>query len=104
LGIISNGNSYPERLGLDEVISFMAYAQDHGGIEKPDPRLFRVALADAGCAPDEMLHVGDSLENDVAGAAAAGVRSVWLNRNGHAGEATGAECEISKLTGLLDIL
>ena len=82
LGMISNGNSYPESFGLEELVSFRVYAQDHGGIEKPDPRIFRFALAEAGCAPDQLLHVGDSLETDVAGARAVGARSVWLNRDG----------------------
>ena len=82
LGIISNGNSYPKDFGLEHVISFGAYSQDHGGIEKPDPRIFEIALESAGCSAGELVHVGDSLENDVAGARSAGIRSVWLNRNG----------------------
>ena len=84
LGIVSNGNSYPEHLGLENLMTFHVYAQDHGGIEKPDPRIFKIALEKAGCEPHEMLHVGDSLETDVAGAKAAGVSSVWLDRNGDA--------------------
>jgi len=81
LGLLSNGNSYPERCGLPDRFHFVVFAQDHG-IEKPDRRLFEVALARAGCRPQELLHVGDSLTNDVAGAQGAGVRSVWLNRYG----------------------
>jgi putative hydrolase of the HAD superfamily len=52
------------------------------GAAKPDPAAFRAALATAGCAPDEAVHVGDSEENDVAGARAAGVRAVLLRRDG----------------------
>ena len=33
-----------------------------------------------------MLHVGDSLRSDVAGATDAGVHSVWLNREGAAND------------------
>lgn len=79
LGILSNGNSYPERCGLQDMFQFVVFSQDWD-VEKPDPRLFRIALEEAGCSEGELLHVGDSLENDIVGAANAGVRSVWLNR------------------------
>ena len=54
------------------------------GAAKPDPRLFEAALDAAGCAPHEALHVGDSLENDVAGATAAGIAALLLVRSGDA--------------------
>ena len=82
IGIISNGNSYPSDLGLEGIVGFAVFSQDHGGIEKPDPRIFRIALEKAGTAASELVHVGDSLETDVSGAAHAGIKSVWLNRNG----------------------
>ena len=82
LGLVSNGNSYPKDFGLEGLIGFAVYAQDHGGIQKPDPALFRIALDEAGCTAGELVHVGDSLEIDVAGARNAGIGSVWLNRNG----------------------
>ncbi len=79
LGLLSNGNSYPERCGLGGRFRFVVFSQDHG-CEKPDPRLFEVAVRRAGCSRHHLLHVGDSLRNDVAGARSAGIRSVWLNR------------------------
>ena len=82
LGIISDGNTYPRQLGLEDLIAFSVYSEHHGGIEKPDPRIFRIALEEAGCAPHQMVHVGDDLEGDVAGAQNAGIRAVWLNREG----------------------
>jgi putative hydrolase of the HAD superfamily len=54
------------------------------GAAKPDPRLFDAALRAAGCAPHEALHVGDSLDNDLAGANAAGVAALLLVRSGEA--------------------
>ena len=81
LGLLSNGNNYPEYFGLDGRFDFAVYAQDIG-IEKPDPRTFQIAAQRAGCSLDQVLHVGDSLETDVEGAQAVGVRAVWLNRNG----------------------
>lgn len=52
------------------------------GATKPDPAVFREALAIAGVAPGEALHVGDSPENDLAGARGAGVGAVLLVRDG----------------------
>jgi 2-haloalkanoic acid dehalogenase type II len=46
---------------------------------KPDRGIFDVALAKAGVGPEAVAFVGDSLHHDVAGANAAGMRSVWLS-------------------------
>ena len=81
LGLLSNGNNYPEYFGLEGRFDFAVYAQDIG-IEKPDLRTFQIAARRAGCSLDQLLHVGDSLESDVEGAKAVGVRTVWLNRGG----------------------
>lgn len=81
LGVVSNGNTYPERVGLRDTFQFIVFAQDHG-VAKPDPGLLRVATEQAGCSEQQLLHVGDSLEDDVLGAKEAGVWSVWLNRAG----------------------
>lgn len=37
LGLVSNGNSYPERSGLDGRFAFTVFAHDHG-VHKPDRR------------------------------------------------------------------
>ena len=50
------------------------------GIRKPRPEIFRAALEALGADPGETLHVGDSLDADVAGAAELGIRPVWLTR------------------------
>jgi 2-haloacid dehalogenase/putative hydrolase of the HAD superfamily len=41
--------------------------------------MFRTALAKLGCAPAEVLHVGDSLGSDVAGAGRLGIDVAWVN-------------------------
>ncbi len=76
LGILSNRTSYPERCGLDDVFGFIVFSH-YCGVEKPDPRIFEITLERAGCSRLEMLHVGDSLKDDVSGANGAGVKSVW---------------------------
>ena len=52
------------------------------GVRKPDPAIFLAALKLAGCRPDEALHVGDTVAEDVAGAEAAGIRALHLDRAG----------------------
>jgi putative hydrolase of the HAD superfamily len=52
------------------------------GIAKPDPGLIRAALAIAGAEPGDALHVGDSVEHDVAAARAAGVDVALVVRAG----------------------
>lgn len=47
---------------------------------KPDPRIFEVALQRTGWRRERVMHVGDSLHSDVAGARAAGLCAGWLNR------------------------
>jgi putative hydrolase of the HAD superfamily len=49
------------------------------GVEKPDPRFFRIALDRAGAQPDTTIHVGDLYHVDVAGARAAGIRPLLLD-------------------------
>ena len=62
IGIISNGNSYPERCGLPDTFDFTFFAHDCG-FHKPNRRIFELALSESGCLPHEVLHVGDSLES-----------------------------------------
>ena len=82
IGTLTNGSMRPERLGLEQFFDFRVMSVEHGGIEKPDPRIFEIAVREAGCEPCELLHVGDHIEYDVRGANDFGIRSVWLNRNG----------------------
>lgn len=46
------------------------------GFKKPDPRIFQLACAVSGVAPEEAVHVGDSPYPDGHGALSAGVRPV----------------------------
>jgi len=45
---------------------------------KPDPVIFTEALRRAGCAPQDAMFVGDSLQQDIAGANRVGLRSVLI--------------------------
>ena len=49
------------------------------GVEKPDPRIFALALERLGIGHDGVVHVGDTVRFDVDGAHAAGIRPVHLD-------------------------
>ena len=51
-------------------------------VGKPQPPLFRIALGRLGCRPDEAAMVGDSMESDMAGARAVGMRAVLYAPDG----------------------
>jgi putative hydrolase of the HAD superfamily len=71
------------------------------GVAKPDPEVFHRALALAGVGPEAAVHVGDSPDNDVAGARAAGVRPVLVSRR----SSTPADVEVIRsLTELPHLL
>ena len=70
-----------ERVGLGRYVDGTA-SSAVAGAAKPAPDVFRAALRLAGTAPEEAVHVGDSLEGDVEGARAAGLRPVLLQRRG----------------------
>ena len=104
LGLLSNGNTYPERCGLEGYFTFVVFSQDVQ-IEKPHPRIFEIAAERAGCELVQMLHVGDSLKTDIAGARNAGVSSVWLNREGIPNDTeTQPDYEVTSLTEIPAIL
>ncbi|MDE0483245.1 MAG: HAD family hydrolase [Candidatus Poribacteria bacterium] len=104
LGLLSNGNTYPERCGLEDYFAFVIFSQDVQ-VEKPDPRIFEITAQRAGCELGQMLHVGDSLENDVAGARNVGARTVWLNRERMRNNTeTQPDYEVTSLTEIPAIL
>ena len=49
---------------------------------KPRPRIFEMAVEGLRTRPEAIVHVGDSLEADVAGAARLGMQTIWVNRSG----------------------
>ncbi|MDH2424601.1 HAD family hydrolase [Sphaerisporangium sp. TRM90804] len=79
LGLVTNGNSRPEPLGLGELLEHTVVAADCGH-RKPDPRIYRYAAERFGVAPAECLHVGDHLVEDVDASTEAGMAAVWINR------------------------
>ncbi len=76
--LITNGNSCPKSAGIAHLFDYVVMAEEYP-YKKPDPRLFNAMLSMADMSPDKLIHVGDSLENDIAGANNIGATSVWFN-------------------------
>jgi len=68
-----------DRVGLGEAFDAVVPSALVGS-PKPDPRLFAAALEAVGAHARRSIHVGDSIEHDVAGARAAGLRAVLVVR------------------------
>jgi HAD superfamily hydrolase (TIGR01509 family) len=83
VGIVTNGapEMQAKKLAaLDFGESFETAV--HAGYDapaKPDPEPFRRALSALDGAPESSVHIGNSLASDVAGAKAAGIKTVWLD-------------------------
>jgi putative hydrolase of the HAD superfamily len=87
-----------ERTGLRGLLDG-AISSAEAGARKPDPGIFEPALALAGCDAGEALHVGDTAEEDVAGARAAGIRVLLIDR-----ERPASDDRISSLTEIVEHL
>mgnify|MGYP000212255831 FL=1 len=67
-----------EDMGLATRVDVVVISAEHG-LEKPDPRIFEKALAELGAASADAMHVGDTWGDDIAAAAAVGMRAAWFN-------------------------
>lgn len=85
LGIITNGAIclQHEKLRDSGLASFfdVVIVSSEIGVAKPDPQIFRRALAQASVDSSAALMVGDSIDRDVEGSLKAGLAAVWLNRD-----------------------
>ena len=87
LGIIANQPLGSEarltQFGLRNFFDVICASAEEG-MEKPDPEIFRRAIARAGCTPAEAVMIGDRTDNDVAPAKAMGLQTVLI-RQGYGG-------------------
>jgi putative hydrolase of the HAD superfamily len=89
IAVISNSDgraaSTLERNGL---LRYFEFVIDSGevGVEKPDPRIFRLALDRLGVPAHDALYVGDLYEVDVVGARAVGMQAALIDPEGVQGE------------------
>jgi putative hydrolase of the HAD superfamily len=104
LAVVTNGASCLQReklaaSGLEGYFEAII-ASGELGSGKPDPAIFRHALSCLCVGGEHAAMVGDSLSRDIAGATAAGIRAVWLNRDGADRRCPEGAVEISTLGGL----
>jgi putative hydrolase of the HAD superfamily len=102
VGVISNSNgsvrSILEATGLARYLDFILDSSVVG-VEKPDRRIFELALQEAGVAPSEAIYVGDLYSVDVLGARAAGIDAILLDPRGLWGP---RDCRVAR--GLADAI
>jgi 2-haloalkanoic acid dehalogenase type II len=78
-----------QRLGLDGEVD--AWTSSEGARScKPDARIYQVAMETAGCAPADVLFVGDSPDHDVAGPRAQGMATALLVADARPGAPDGS--------------
>jgi HAD superfamily hydrolase (TIGR01549 family) len=81
IALVSNGirdlTQFVEyhRLDVDAIVD----SRSHGRV-KPHPTIFQAALAALGVAPEDAVMVGDSIEEDIEGARALGMRAILIDR------------------------
>lgn len=81
-GTITNGNADIEMVGIGRYFDFSVTAAS-AGASKPSPAIFESAVEQSGRQPGQILHIGDDPDRDVRGAAAVGMRTVWINPQGN---------------------
>ncbi|HEY1845502.1 MAG TPA: 5-amino-6-(5-phospho-D-ribitylamino)uracil phosphatase YigB [Buttiauxella sp.] len=75
---ITNGNAEPHLFGLDKYFKFVLRAGPHGRA-KPFNDMYHLAAEKLGVPLAHILHVGDDLTTDVAGAVSCGMQACWIN-------------------------
>jgi putative hydrolase of the HAD superfamily len=107
LGVVSNFEEWLEQL-LEElgVIDYFGVRVVSGveGMEKPDPRIFRLAMERAGVSPEGSVYVGDNPEFDVGPAEAVGMLPVLIDRRERFPDAQGIRItSMDQLPGVLGL-
>lgn len=75
---ITNGNVEVDKFNLKNTFELVLQAGINGKA-KPHATMFEQAASQLKVMPQQILHIGDSLDTDVQGAHNAGCQSVWLN-------------------------
>lgn len=72
------------------------------GTSKPDAKIFLEACRMASVSPSECWDIGDNLEADFQGSLSAGMKGIWLTRNGI--DSTNGATAIESLSELKNII
>ncbi len=79
IGLLTNGNTYPDRCGLPDTFHAQVLGPDHG-FEKPAVEAFAMLADLLGVELDSMAHIGDDWD-DIEGANSAGCVSILIDRD-----------------------
>ena len=94
IGVVANqAAGTTQRLARMQLLQYidLVVASAEEGVAKPDARIFRIALARAGCPSQHAVMIGDRLDNDIKPAKQLGMKTVWV-KQGFGGFAT-PQCE-----------
>jgi putative hydrolase of the HAD superfamily len=103
VAIISNSEGMLDRLFASlGIASHFDLVVDSGkvGVEKPDPRIFAIALDAYGVSASRALHLGDMFPTDVLGARAAGVRHALIDPFAHY---AGRHLDVPRVTSVAEV-
>lgn len=83
LGVISNGITIKQwekliRLGLHHFFDEVVTSQE-AGVEKPDKKIFELAINKMGCKAEKSVMIGNNFQDDILGAINAGMSAILVN-------------------------
>ncbi|MCH7738257.1 MAG: HAD family hydrolase [Chloroflexi bacterium] len=86
IGLISNTGmtpgftfrSYMEERGMLDYFHTLTFS-DEVKVAKPSGEIFMMTLRALGATPEQTIHVGDHVMNDVVGAKRCGMKTVWIS-------------------------
>jgi putative hydrolase of the HAD superfamily len=109
MGLICNTGRTPgitlrKLLGDYDILGYFKSAlfSDETIIRKPDAAIFETALRELGADRRQTVHAGDSWENDILGAQAAGIKAVWISPEGQGSGDCPVIKSIAELPEVLD--
>jgi putative hydrolase of the HAD superfamily len=106
LGVVSNFEPWLEDVlalqGIDHLFAAIAISGKLG-VAKPDPRIFRWAIREAGADAGATLHVGDQPVNDIDAARAVGITPVLIDRFARHPDPNGTH-RVESLLGLVELV
>jgi HAD superfamily hydrolase (TIGR01509 family) len=103
VAIISNSEGMLDRLFTDlGILRHFDLVVDSGrvGVEKPDPRIFEIALQRFEVSASRALHLGDMFATDILGARAAGIRTALIDPFKHY---AGRHAEVPRVPGVVEV-
>ncbi len=109
IGVVSNGCGNVQVLCEDlGYAPFLATVIDsrRAGVAKPDPAIYKEAMARLGIPANTIMMVGDSFERDIVPARSLGMRTAWLHagNGGACPDPSQVDLELRRLTDLVPAL